>query len=102
MRKQTKGVLTPKYATKTMMVIYPLLGGLIRLDVTPNGGFSAGVIFGSFGEDDILFLCFSLLLSEFILFSLFLRANLFCFIWISGGGKEGGERKKNKMKRKEK
>lgn len=40
------------------MVIYPLLGGLIRLDVNPNGGFSAGVMLGSFGDDAIFFLFF--------------------------------------------
>lgn len=53
MRKQSNGVVTPKYATTTMMVIYPLLGGLIRLDVSPGGAFSAGVMLGSFGGDDI-------------------------------------------------
>lgn len=61
MRKTTKGVLVAKYATETMMVIYPLLGGLIRLDVNPNGGFSAGVMLGSFGDDAIFFLFFPLL-----------------------------------------
>ena len=57
-RKQTIGVVTPKYVTKTMRVIYPRLGGLIKLDVTPGGGFSAGVIMGSFGGGgvDIFFL----------------------------------------------
>lgn len=31
------------------MVIYPWLGGLIKLDFTPGGGLSAGVVLGSFG-----------------------------------------------------
>lgn len=38
MRKRTIGVMMPRYATKKMRVIYPQLGGWVKLDVTPGGG----------------------------------------------------------------
>ena len=56
-RTQTKGVVTLMYKAKTMMVTYPRLDGLTKLDLTPGGGWSAGVMFGSVGGDDIFVGC---------------------------------------------
>ena len=81
-----------KYATQTMMVIYPLLGGLIRLDVNPNGGFSAGVMLRSFGGDDIFFLFFSILFSLLSPFFPFLFLFLFGWDGLGPGGGGGGGR----------
>lgn len=43
----TSGVVRERKTTIIIMVMYPCDGGSTRLEVTPGGGVSAGVRFGS-------------------------------------------------------